>query len=60
MDEKERKEQEREDFRKTGGMVTRIEFYICFMVLFALILWRGGLVNQNLEMNVECREKHHT
>ncbi len=58
MDEKERKEQEREDFRKTGGMVTRIEFYTCFMVLFALILWRGGLVNQNLEMRMWNAEKN--
>lgn len=58
MDEKERKEQEREDFRKTGGMVTRIEFYTCFMVLVALILWRGGLVNQNLEMRIWNAEKN--
>ena len=58
MDEKERKEQEREDFCKTGGMVTRIEFYTCFMVLFALILWRGGLVNQNLEMRMWNAEKN--
>lgn len=57
MDENERKEQEREDFRKTGGMVTRIEFYTCFMVLAALILSRGGLTNWNLGMKIERAEE---
>ena len=45
-------------FPKTGGMVTRIEFYTCFMVLVALILWRGGLVNQNLEMRIWNAKKN--
>ncbi len=52
MDEQEKKEQEREDFRRTGGYVTRIEFYICFMVLASLILWRSGQINQDMNRGI--------
>lgn len=52
----ERKEQEREDFRRTGGMVTRIEFYAAFLLLVALVLLRGGLTNQNLGLVVTAAQ----
>lgn len=57
MDEQEKREQEREDFRRTGGRVTRIEFYACFIILAVLVLWRGGLNSQNLGLRMTALEK---
>lgn len=56
MDEQEKREQERKDFRRTGGRVTRIEFYACFIILAVLVLWRGGLSNQNLGLRMTSLE----
>lgn len=56
MDEQEKREQEREDFRRTGGRVTRIEFYVSFLLLAALVLLRVGLNSQKLELRMTLLE----
>ena len=61
MDEKgrkewERKEEEQEKFRRTGGMVTRIEFYVSYLLLVALVLLRVGLNSQKLGLRMTLLE----
>ncbi len=49
MDEKERKQ---EDSRRTGGNVTRLEFYACFMVLIALIVTTNWSIQRRMEFKM--------
>lgn len=45
MDEMQKKIGKRERFNRSGGAVTRIEFYGCFLVLVFLLVWHGKIAN---------------